>query len=400
MKLFKYEMKKLLMNRTKMILLAIMFLFYGLLGFTFTLGNESEQKSDVAEYNSLVTANAGSLNQKQYEESRSKMQAAIAGYGTGEPLQYYLNRDPMLRFHFKYAAFGQSVYEYWNGPAEQDSGNIRGVYPLREKLSELEAQGKTDTYVYKLYRKKLLAEEATGEPVFENAGIWNVFAVMFDGILITLLLMMVFPFFISLLFTQEVKTDMDSIVLCSKMGRREIVTAKLLSAAVSSAVITLTYFLGTFTGAFIGIRDLSGFGVSARSIEGFRYCLMNISAGEAVLLGILWVIFVSVIFGLALSLVSSLLKNQAAAFGLGIVVLLSGIMSGMLPSHIKELLWLAVDFNFGALVQYMNIFSGTKFYNFFTEPISYGMASIVMCFIIAAISCLLVYFAQRKRSAS
>ncbi len=403
MKLLKYEMKKLLVNKNRLILLAVIFILYALLGFATSMGNESELTGEerqiaISEYKQLVEENKGKLNSKQLSESKAIADAAIAEYGRGEPLSFHLNRDPVLKFHFRYTSFGQKVNEYWNGPEEQDKTNILGINPLDEKLSELKASGESDTYEYRYYQKRLETEQAIGEPVFEDAGVWNLFFIMFDGMFVTLLLLMVLTYFISPLFTQEVKTEMDSIVLCSAKGRREIVTAKLLASALTSAILAFVYLSGSYIGMSIGHGDLRGFSAPARCLDGFQYTMLNTTAGGAVILGAAWLVLATIVFGMALSLVSSLVKNQSAAFGLGIVILLVGVMSDNLSKELKALLWPLIDFSFGKLAMVLAIFGGTKTYNLFGAPVSYGGVAFVVCLALGAVACLLTYIAQKKRS--
>ena len=75
---------------------------------------------------------------------------------------------------------------------------------------------------------------------------------------------MTLAFVIAPVFTQEIKTDMNSIVLCSFKGRREIVTAKLLSVCSTAVILTALYFIGYFIGAFIANGNIVGFNAPAR----------------------------------------------------------------------------------------------------------------------------------------
>lgn len=183
-----------------------------------------------------------------------------------------------------------------------------------------------------------------GEPRFEHAYLWNAFLLMFEGVIVVFLFMMVLTFVISPLFTQEVKTEMDSIILCSVKGRREIVTAKLLSAGVTSAIISVVYLVAFFIGTWLGYGDLSGIDASIRSLNGFEFSSLNMTVGGAVLLAAGWLVFVAICFGLVLSLISALTKSQSAAFGIGIVVLLAGAMLNYLGDRWRKLAWPFADF--------------------------------------------------------
>ena len=405
MKLFKYEMKKLLINKNKLIFLAVLFVVYAAVGFSmasgeFEFNDYGQEKKAIAEYKRLLSENAGPFDPQQYEESKAIYEAAVAKYGTGEPLVYRMNRDPELKFHFKYYSFGERVNAYWNGSEQQNSKDISGVHPIREKLKELEESNRTDSYEYRYYQKRLKTELSHGEPRFEHAYFWNALLLKFEGVIVVFLFMMVLTFVISPLFTQEVRTEMDSIILCSVKGRREIVTAKLLSAGVASAIISVVYLMAFFIGTWLGYGDLSGFDASVRALNGFEFSSLNMTVGGAVLFAAGWLVFVAVCFGMVLSLISVLTKSQSAAFGIGIAVLLAGAMSNYLGDRWRKWAWPFADFNFGVLPSFNAIFGGHKMYNLLGHPVSYGAVAFAVCIGLAAVAVLLTYLAQKKRSVS
>ncbi|MGI5892408.1 MAG: ABC transporter permease subunit [Bacillota bacterium] len=403
MELFKYEMKKLLFNKNKLILLAILFAVYATVGFSlatgeFELDSSEQSKQAIQEYKHLLSQNSGTFDALQYAESKAIYEAAVAQFGTGEPLAIQINRNPILKFHFRYNSFGERVNTYWNGPEKQNSEDILGVYPIQDKLKELEEANQTDSYEYQYYRERLDTEYCQGEPYFEHAFFWNTLFVMFEGIMVIFLFMMVLIFYISPLFTQEVKTEMDSIILCSAKGRREIVTSKLLSAALASIIISVVYLIAFFVGIWLGYGDLSGIDAPLRSLGGFGFSALNMTIGGTALFAAGWLIFVAVIFGLALSLISALVKDQSVALGIGIVVLLAGAMSNYLGESLRRLAWPFVDFNFGTMPMFNEIFGGYKMYNVLGMPASYGTLAFVICIILGIIAALLTYLAQKKRS--
>ncbi|SFE22369.1 hypothetical protein SAMN05216378_2787 [Paenibacillus catalpae] len=396
MKLFHYEMKKLLLNRNRLVLLAVLFALYLIVAWVSAKGvfelSGAAGKKATNEYVRLITENSGKLNPEQLEQSKTVLDAAIAQYGTGEGLMVKLNRDPVLKFHRQYVSFGNKVDEYWNGP--------QGIYALQEKLKQLEESGQTKTYEYRNASNRLDTELSIGEPVFKNTVFWNFFFIRFDGFMIIFLLLLVLTYFIAPLFTQEVRTEMDSIVLSTVKGRKEIVTAKLLSAGLSAAVVTVVYLAGSFIGTWMGYRDLSGIHASLRSLDGFGSSTLPISIGGAALFAGLWLIFAAVGFSMALALISSKLKSQSAAFGIGMVLLLAGSMSNYFSSAIKKLIWPIVDFNFGSLAMFSSIFGQARTYNLFGFPLTYGLAASMVCLLLALVSLLLTYAAQKKRSAA
>lgn len=399
MELFKYEMKKLLLNKSRLILLAVIFIICTLMGLMGAEGIFTIKKSaDYNEYIRLVSENSGKFNPEQFAQSKAISEATEAQYSKNneDGFYLYLHRNPVQKFHSDYTRFGVIVHEYWNGPEYQDEANIMGVYPIQEKLNGLAA--KTDTNEYKYYKDRLETELSLGEPVFENTLFWNSFFLAFDPSRVGFLLLMFLSFLIAPVFTQEVKTDMDSIILCSVKGRREIVTAKLLSVCATSAILTVMFFLGMFIGTYIFTGNIDGFDAPARCLSGFAWTTLDTTVSGAAMLGVLWIILVAMAFGLAISLISAKLKSQSSAFGLGIAMILTFSLLGFLSDDLKRILGPLVDFNYVALSIYSSVFGGVKTYDIFGIPVAYCAVGFVVCLALCAVACLLSYIAQKKRA--
>ncbi|MEA4849210.1 MAG: hypothetical protein VB106_18400 [Clostridiaceae bacterium] len=403
MKLFKYEMKKLLLNKTRLILLTVMFIIFTLMSLlTSSVIFGMRGSSSYQEYLNLVMEYSGTLNPEQFAESKQISEAARANheaeYGKAENdlFMAYLFRNPVMKFQYDYANFGQRVYEYWNGPDHQDKSDIKGVYPLKEKLDTL--KNEQDSYEYKYYHKRLEAELSQGEPVFASKQFWSNFFAAFDITRVVFLFLMTLAFFIAPVFTREIKDDMNGIILCSLKGRREIVTAKLLSVCSTAAILTAVYFTGNFIGAFIANGNVVGFDVPARCLETFKETAINTTVGGMAFFGILWTTLAAVVFGLVVCLISSYAKNQTSVFGLSIVLILTFSMMGFLSDNIHAMIWPLIDFNFVTLSLYGIIFGGSTMYNFLGMPLSYGIVAFIVCIALSVIAVLLTYLAQRKRS--
>jgi ABC-type transport system involved in multi-copper enzyme maturation permease subunit len=398
MKLFQYEMKKLLLNKSRILLLAAIFIICILVGLLSTEGTfELRKSADYSQYVRLVAENSGKFNPEQFAESKAISETTEAEYrkGHGEGFFMYLHRNPVQKFHNDYTKFGERVHEYWNGPEYQDEANIMGVYPIQEKLKELSDE--MDTKEYKYYKKRLDTEFSLGEPVFENTLFWDNFSLAFDPSRVGFLLLMSLAFIISPVFTQEVQTGMDSIILCSVKGRREIVTAKLLSVCATSAILTVIYFLGMFIGTYILNGNIDGFDAPARCFAGFSKTTIDTTVGGIAILGVLWLILVAMSFGLAICLISAISKSQAATFGLGVVMILTFALFGFLTSDLKRVLGPLVDFNYVAISIYGSVFGGVKTYIVFGIPVSYNAVAFVVCLALGIVASLLIYIAQKRR---
>jgi len=403
MRLFKYEMKKLLFNKNRLILLAVAFIIFTLMSLlTSSAVFEMRKSNTYQEYLDLVMEFSGPLNEEQFVESKQIAEAARAKheaeYGKAENDLFMakLYRNPVMKFHYDYAKFGEKVHEYWYGPEPQDKADIKGIYPLKEKLEEL--KNKQDSYEYKFYEKRLKIELSQGEPVFSIVQFWSNFSSAFDITRVVFLLLMVLAFFIAPVFTKEIEDDMNSIILSSLKGRREIVTAKLLSVCSTATILAAVYFVGNFIGAFIANRNIVGFDAPARSLEMFKETAIDTTVGGIFFLGILWTMFAAVVFSLVVCLISAYAKNRISVFGVTIVLILTFVMMGFLPDHIYGKIWAFVDFNFVTLSLFSIIFGGSKMYNFLGMPISYGMLAFIVCIAISIITVLLAFLAQKRRT--
>jgi len=241
-------------------------------------------------------------------------------------------------------------------------------------------------------------ELSQSEPIFAYTQFWNNFATAFDILRVVFILLMILAFVIAPVFTQEIKTDMNSIVLCSLKGRREIVTAKLLSVCSTAIILTALYFSGYFIGAFIATGNIEGFNAPARCFATFEGTAIDTTVVGMAMLGVLWTTLAAVVFGLVVCLISAFAKNQTSVFGLSVVFILTFSMMGFSPDYIHATIWPLVDFNFVTLSLFGIIFSGSTMYNFLGIPLSYGMVAFMACIALGTVAALLTYLAQKKRS--
>lgn len=150
MKLFKYEMKKLILHKNRLIFLAVMFIIFTLMGLWTSSGTLELRGSDsYSEYINLVEQYSGTLDSEQLKKSNEIAEKVKVEQRQGDNDSFirYLNQNPVVKFHFDYADFGKRVHEYWNGPEHQNESDIKGVYPLQDKLKTLE--NRQNSYEYK-----------------------------------------------------------------------------------------------------------------------------------------------------------------------------------------------------------------------------------------------------------
>ena len=399
MKLLGLELSKTLVNRGKIITLALFLLLYVVMGFSSTYysygGTENYQT-----YVSLVEQHTGEVDPAQAEISDRLYTEAEHKYGAGEAIDHYKMQDPELKFHSDYDDFATAVDEYYHGEklGEQDIDNLIGIEAVEQKLAELEAAGEQDSYEYARYEQQLATDLALGAPTFENVSFWDSLFSNWGGMNVLLLLLFPLAYFVAPIFTQEVRTGMDNIVLCSKKGRREVVTAKLLTAVITAVVLSVLFLAGTFVGTAAATGSITGADCALRCLSSFRTALLDLTIGQFAGIAALWIVLVSIAFAAVALVISSLTRNQAAAFGVSFIVLLVGMSTEIFGTGLKDMLWPIVDFSFNTLAKVSTIFGETTTYNLFGQPISYAAAGSVVIVLLFAVFVGIVYAAQKKRA--
>ena len=399
MKLLGLELSKTLANRGKLIVLALFLLLYVVMGFSSTYysygGTENYQT-----YVSLVEQHTGELDEAQGQLSTDLYTEAEHKYGAGEAIDHYKMQDPELKFHSDYADFTTDVHNYYYGeePGEQDIDNLIGIEAVEQKLAELKAAGEQDGYEYARYEQQLATDHVLGAPTFQNVSFWESLFSNWGGMNVLLLLLFPLAYFVAPIFTQEVRTGMDNIVLCSKKGRREIVTAKLLTAVITAIVLSVLFLAGTFVGTAAATGSVAGADCALRCLSGFRTALYDLTIGQFAGIAALWIVLVSIACSSVALVVSSLTRNQAAAFGMSFIMLLVGMSTEIFGTGLKDLLWPIVDFSFNTLAKVSTIFGQTTTYNLFGQPVSYAAAGGIVAVILFVVFTAVVYAAQRKRA--
>jgi hypothetical protein len=246
MSLFRFELRKLLLNRRTLAILAIMSVIYAAVGFGtsyFLVGSGESYRT----YSVLAEPVAGPLDEQRAEEAlasesggrdwtfggptpptySASYEALKQRFGDNPEMIYYgTSSDPVMKFDVDYANFVGYVDEYHNGAPSDSLSEPYGVNVLRENLSQMERDGKSGTFEYKSTQKQLDKEISLCEPQFANTVEWgNLFTNWGDTIMLFILFIPL-SFLISPVFSGEAATGMDNLILSSRNGRRKIVTAK------------------------------------------------------------------------------------------------------------------------------------------------------------------------------
>ena len=396
MKLFRFELRKLLLNKRTLIISAVLLALYCVVGVGSSIASFGGL-DNYSTYNELANAAAGPYSAEQAGLSNTAYDAAKERWGTDEGVSKLSSQDPQLKFDKAYHDYTDTVFEYWNGPIlGQDVDNITGIYPLQQQLAGMEAAGTTGTYDYQRYSAQLETELAAGEPEFQNVALWESLFGVWGGVMAVILLFFPLSFIIAPVFTSENTTGMDNIILSSKKGQGQIVAAKVGAVSVTCAITALLYFAGTFIGTFLPFGTLAGAGTAIRSVLTASQISMNIGSFAA--LTVVWTIFVAIMYGAVLTLISSKLKSQTATFGIGIVILLGNVMISALGTTVNDALSIFTDFGFINTANASAIFGGLTTFNVFGSVVPYYIMALIVLLAAGTIALLGVRINQKHRT--
>lgn len=397
MTLFKFELRKLLLNKRNAIILAALLVVYCAIGVgmsIFSFGSIENYNT----YSALADAAVGPYNAEQAEISTAVYDAALDRYGNAEGIDHMAAEDPQLRFDVDYHDYSVTVDEYWNGPETQDLANLKGIYPIQERMAVLEAEGQADSYEYQKLLGQLETELAAGEPEFHNVALWDSLISTWGGMMISILLFFPMSFLVASVFTKEKATGMDNIILSSKHGQRQIVLAKTAATAVTCAATALAFFAGTFAGTFIPFGTLGGTSLPLKTLASFADTQLVMSIGGFAALSIVWVIFVAVVYGIIMALVSSKMKNQAAVFGIGILLLMSNLLFESMGTSIIALLDPILKFGFLNTINVSTIFGGVTTFNVFGMVVPYPFMALIVMLAVGVLAFIGVRISQKYRT--
>ena len=349
-------------------------------------------------YTELAGDFTGKLDLVQAEKSTAEVSELQGLYGTGHMVERMSSTNGQLKFDYQYSAFATRVNTYYNGTGVPGSDEIIGIKPLEEEIARLEAAGETDTYQYDKLVKQLDFEKNIGEPEFQEVTSWDSLFEEWGGIFILILLFFPLAFLIAPVFTMEASTGMDNVILSSQNGRGKLVVAKLGAVAVTCTVVTLIFFLGTALGNFIPFLSLYGGGNSIRCISSLLTAQLDVSIFSFSMITVFWVLFVAIVFGFIVSLISSKMKNHAAVFGFGIIVLMVNMVIEALGTEIVEFLDVVVKLGFTNTVSSISIFGGTTTFNIFGLVVPYYAVALFGLTCFAVLSVIGVYHSQKKRT--
>ena len=384
-----------MLNKRSICFILVLTVFYVGIGlgnslFTFRGDNSFSKYSEVAKD---VTGPRNDEFAKTAKEAIDKISSVI---GDSRQVMRTCSKNNVEKLYYEYNKFSSRVDAYYNGVVDNEP---TGIIPLQNKLTELESQNKTDTYQFKKLKKQLNTLTKLGAPEFENVILWESLYEGLNGILLIILLFFPLVFLISSVYTKEVSTGMDNILLSSVKGRTSMVFAKLGAVSVTCIIFCFIYFTASFLGNFLPYgMNFTGATASVRCLSFMSNSPLNMSIQSFVLLTFTWVTLTSLVVGIITSLISSLLKNHATVFGCSIIVLLLSILFEALGSEIVTRVQLILDFCFTNTISVSTIFGSFACYPILRAVCPYWLCVLIVFLLICSLVFVALLYQQKHRT--
>lgn len=398
MSLFRFELRKLLLNKKTLLLLTSLFVLYSVVGLVSTMfligGNDSYRT-----YEELAAACEGPFDSEKAAEAEKVYQEISARYGTDSRMIARSVKDrPEIILAVNYHAYTERVEEYWKGTPPESVEEPYGIALLQGKIAELEGQGKQDTAVCRELYAALQRLEELGEPEFANTLLWENLFNNWGEHMMQFLLFVPLAFVIAPVFAVERSSGMDNLILSSRNGRRKIVTAKLLSVlAVSTAVVVL-YLAATFIFGFLPHGSFHGWSAAIQSIPAYARSMFKFRVWQLAAAGAAWLIFTGAVYSLLICFVSSRMKSQMGTAGVSLAILFVNVGLAAMGDTVTQRLGVLVDFGLANVTLAKEVFGGYKVFHIFGMNVSYPVMAILVLTVIAAVAVFEIYRGQKSRT--
>jgi hypothetical protein len=395
MSLFHFELRKLMLNKRTLIIIAALAVFYSAIGFGtsyFLVGSGEAYKT----YSDLAAPATGPLDKEAAQKSLQSYEAMKQRFGDNPEMIYYgTSSDPVLKFDVDYANFASYVNEYYNGAASDSLSEPYGINALQRNLAQLKA----GSFEYKKVKSQLDKETKLGPPTFANTVEWGNLFTNWGDTLMLFVLFVPLAFLISSVFSREASSGMDSIILSTRNGRGKIAGAKICAVAVTALAVIGIYLITTFIFGFLSVGTLEGFDAAIRSVPAYVRAPFGFSNWQFAIVSALWILMSGTVYSLIVAFISSRFNSQMAALGVSLIVLLLNIGIAALGTGISSALQWLSDIGVASFSLVGEVFSSYKVYNIFGFPVPYYAALIAFLAIVAALSSLGMHIGQKSRNA-
>lgn len=399
MSLFRFELRKLLLNKKTLILLICLFALYSMVGLTstmFLIGRNDSYRA----YEELAADWEGAFDSEKAAEAEKIYREVSARYGTDTRMIARSVKDkPEIILAVNYHAYTERFEEYRNGTPPESAEKPYGIALLQTKIAELENKGKQDTAAYRELSEALQRLEELGEPEFANTLLWENLFGNWGEHMMQFLLFVPLTFVIAPIFAVERSGGMDNLILSSRNGRRKIVTAKLLSVLVSSVVVTALYLTATFIFGFLPHGSFHGWDAAIQSVPTYARSMFQWKIWQLAAVGAVWLIFTGMVYSLIVCFISSRMKSLLGTAGVSLAILFVNVGLAAMGDTVMQRLGILVDFGLANVTLAKEVFGGYKVFHVFGRNVSYPFMAILVLAAVAAAAVWGIYQGQKIRTA-
>lgn len=398
MSLFMFELRKLLLNKKTAILLLVLFALYSVIGFStslFLIGSNDAYK----DYETLSADYEGAIDTEKAEKSKRVYDEICARYGTDSRMIARCIKDsPETILAVKYKEFCERIDEYRNGTPPESNEEPYGINTLQSKIGELEKQGQQNTFEYKKLCDSLQKLTVLGEPEFRNILLWENLFTNWGEHMMQFLLLIPLTFLIAPVFAIERSSGMDHLILSSRHGRREIVTAKLLSVLVTSTVVVMVYLIATFVFCFLPHASFYGWDTTIQSIPEYARSMFGFKVWQFTIVSAAWLLFTGAVYSLIISFISSRMKSQMSVVGISLAILFINVGLAAMGDGVVQRIQMIIDFGLANVTLIKEVFGGYKVFNVFGMIVSYPVMAAFVLGISAVLATGGIYWGQKHRA--
>lgn len=398
MSLFHFEFRKLLLNKKTISLLVCLFILYSLMGFVtsmFLIGSGKSYRV----YEKLADGYEGTIDEGKAVWAKKVYEEVSARYGTDSRMIARSIKDqPETMLALKYHEFAERVDEYWNGTPPKSAEEPYGIALLESKLSELERQGKQNTFAYTKLSDSLKRLTALGEPKFANILLWENLFVNWGEHMMQFLLFIPLAFIIAPVFAVERSTGMDHLILSSRSGRRKIVTAKLFSILAVSVIVTFIYTAATFIFGFLPHASLHGWNAAIQSIPAYARSMFGFQTWQLAAAGAVWLIFTGAVYSLIIGFISSRMKSRMGTVGVSLAILFFNVGLAAMGDTVTQRFQPLIDFGLADVTLIKEVFGGFKMFHVFGMCVSYPVMAVFVLGLTAVLAGFGIYCGQKNRT--
>lgn len=379
MELVCEEVKKCFLSRRNLVIMILVLIFHGF--FMITSYNDwASDISDLGAYNLYADSWNGKIDFSMITDDEWKA----------------LENE-------KYSSLGNTIHDIWKEDylysasrsrrwLEYYGDNPTSYIGIKKYVEKMRKDGKEDTYEYRKYVKWLNMLENTGQPEYSNSVGINQLVQNVSDVITPIMVGVPLIFFIIPIFGEDYHSGMESVILASKKGRKNILNAKIISTYFYTLFwVTLHYFSLVILNIIL-YQNTTVLKAPINSIACLSRCPFDMAVWQYLLVGYL----MNLLGGMALSsifcYISSRIRDSIIAVGCCIVVVFLpmivpkngslGLLFCLLPS---------------ISMQSNKLFGSYLVLNIFQEPVLLGYLSVITLILISVLFVLGVKMKYRKR---